>query len=103
MGDLQLGSSVGTVVGNDDDRGSVAEHLHPSTEAGSAMIFAGVAFVILLLTVGRGDGGLGKRALRVGEFILIVFAATVVANYAGRTFALLHSDKPGVVGASFNI
>jgi hypothetical protein len=96
-GPMQGSSEVGTVVGTGEDRGSVAEHLHPSTEAGQALIVFAVAFAILLLTVGRQAPGLRKLVV-VGEFVLVISAASAVKNYAVRTWVATHPEAPGSAG-----
>lgn len=101
MPGMMQGSGVGNITGAEDDKGSVREHLHPSTDAGQALIVAGVGMAILLFTIGRPAKGLGK-AVVIGQWILVVGAASAVAHYAARTWTMLHPDAPGAVGVFFD-
>jgi hypothetical protein len=89
-------SGVGEVVlgGGSEDRGTIRDYLNPSTDAGQAMMVAGAAFVLLLLTVGKSSKGAGKL-LAVGYFVLIVALADGVAHWAARTWNLRHPDGIG--------
>jgi hypothetical protein len=103
MGMLQQDTGVGTVVGTDSGEGSIRGHLDPrDSEAGAALAIAVAAFVILLVTIGRDAKGFG-RILVVGQFVLIVIAASAVGQYAARTWALRHPDNRIAAGVSVAI
>jgi hypothetical protein len=99
---MQGYANVGDVVGTPDDRGSIRENLNPSTDAGQALIVAGVGVLILLFTIAKPAQGLGRKAMVMGEFILVVGAASAVAHYVARTWTLSHPEAPGAVGVFFN-
>jgi putative copper export protein len=79
---------------------SVGTAFHPKTEAGQALLIAAVSFAILLWSVGRGRRG-ADRLIAVGEFILIVMAASLVGHYAARNYVMRHPD--GAVAAGLTI
>jgi hypothetical protein len=88
-------AGVGTVIGGGsaEDGGGIRDHLDPRTsEAGMTLAVVVVAFVILLATIGKGGRGLGK-AIVVGQFVLIVAAASIISQWAARTWALRHGDN----------
>jgi hypothetical protein len=66
----------------------------PDTEAGQALLIAGLGFLILLVTVGRGEGGIVGRVGKVLETVLVIAAASWVAQYAARSYAATHPDGP---------
>jgi hypothetical protein len=104
MGSYQLGSGVGTVVGPaDDDKGSIGDNLGTGTAAGQALILTGIAFALLLITVGREAGGVVGKVGRVVEFVVIVAAASAVAQWAGRTYASQYPDGPLAAGVRFDL
>jgi len=103
----QRGSSVGTVIGPPSapvaaDDTIKAAAFSPSTDAGQALIRAGVGLVILYLTVARGEGNLFARLGRVVEFLVVIAAAMWSVNYLGRTYAALNPDGPLAAGVRFD-
>lgn len=93
-GDMQMGTGVGTVVGVDSGEGSIRGNLDPrDSEAGMALAVAGAAFVLLVVTVGKAGGSIPQRLLVVGQFVLVIAAASAVGQYAARTWALRHPDN----------
>lgn len=104
---MNLGSSVGTVVGNYGSGDMVEDEparnvLGPDTEAGQAILVVVAAFVVLWIAVGPG-GGIVQRGGRVLISIALVAAAVIAANFMGRTYALRHPDWPLAQGIAFDL
>jgi len=107
---FQLGSGVGTVAGPasapvsnaDEARGGIALAVSPRTDAGQALIVAGIGFALLLITIGRSESGVVAKVGRVIEFIVVVAAAVWVVNYAGRSYAAMNPDGVLAAGIRFD-
>jgi len=100
----QQDSGVGTIVGASAGEGSIRANLHPAdSEAGMGLLLAAVAFGILVVTIGRSTTGVGQKVIVVGQFVLVVIAASAVGQYAARTWALRHPDNRIAAGITVAI
>jgi hypothetical protein len=107
---LNVGPEIGTIVGSPGPmsaRGVVEdaparEVLGPDTEAGQALLVAGIGVVILFAAVGP-EGGLVGRAGRVLGTIALVAAAMVVVGWAARNYSGLDTDRPLAKGLMFDL
>ena len=100
----QQGSGIGTVVGPASDQpggGTIAEAVSPQTAAGQALIVAAIGLAVLLFTVAR-EGGVVQRVGNAIGFVVVIAAASWIAQYAGRMYVLQHPDGPLADGVRFD-
>lgn len=100
---------IGGVVGQGKPNLSPAEDMRasevlgPNTEAGQALLVAGIGLVVTWVAVGPGEGGPLGRAGRTLQAIGLVAAAMAVVGFTARTYALMHPDGPLAMGITHDM
>lgn len=107
---LITGPAIGSIVGSPGPMSSggmvedspARDVLGPDTEAGQALLVAGLGLVLLFVAVGA-EGGLVARLGRVLGMLAAVGAGMVVIGWAGRNYAGLNPDRPLARGIMFDL
>lgn len=110
FGGLNLGPQIGSIVGSPGPMSGngivedtpAREILGPDTEAGQALMVAGLGLVLLFAAVGP-EGGFIARSGRVLGTLALVAAAMVVVGWAARNYSGLNPDRPLAKGLMFDL
>ncbi len=108
-GALNRGPVIGRVIGgapSPDGAGIVEDTpardiLGPDTEAGQALLVAGIGFALLFIAVGPG-GGIAAKLSRVLGALVLVASAMAVVGWATRSYSGLNPNAPGAKGIAFD-
>lgn len=109
-GGFNRGPVIGTVVGGPPSAGTepliedtpARDILGPDTEAGQALLAAGIGFALLFIAVGPG-GNVVAKVSRVLGALALVFSAMMVVGWAARSYSGLNPNAPLAKGIAFNL